>query len=257
MEAGTRWHRQCSTVVLLALVCLVCWLLGGCGSAPSVDQPLTTGSSTVVAPGTPSATGNAGVIPISVVNAQTNLTGYPGGSLQLGITTSPYAICSLVVTYGQGTPSKASGILPHTADSAGTVRWSWQIDTTAHTGTWPLTVTATLPNGAKTSTDVNVTITFVPINVVTARTNLTALPKQDMLLTIQTGPSVSCTIVLNFGATIPPRTIIHRVGQDGLATFTWKIEGPTPAGVYVLPVTVALADGEQSSISVNMTVLKR
>ncbi len=257
MERGS--NSSCAmNIGMLMLVCITCqWLLSACGGASTTtDHLLLKDTVTAIDARSPLAVTAPGMMAISVLRAQTNLSTYPGGSMKLAIATSPFAICSLAVSYGQVAPSKAAGLTPYTADMVGVANWNWQVDTDAHTGTWPITITATLPNGMKTSTQFSVTVTFVPINVIATRTSLTSTARQTMTLTIQTGPSVSCTIALNYGTRVSTRTFTHKVGQDGITTFIWKVERETPPGVYILPISITLVDGEKSSIHVQMTVFK-
>src|SRR2546428_6531090 len=177
--------------VLSLLVCL--FVLSACGESSPPSHPLTTGDTTSTNDGSPTATGNpqSQILPITVDDTATNLSTYPGGSMDLKISTSPYAQCSFVVTYGQTTPSKAAGIIPQPANASGVVTWHWRVDTGAHTGTWPLTISAILPSGFRTTLQVNVTVTLAPISVVNSQTNLSAPLNGTMNLSIATVPEVS------------------------------------------------------------------
>src|SRR5579872_2010279 len=143
-------------VSMCVVICSV--LLASCASAP-VDHPLVTGTPTFdIGRSTASARGK--VAPIQVVDAQSSLTAYPGGTMSLAITTSPFAVCSLEVAYGHTKPSQIPGAAPATANSGGTASWRWFVATNARTGTWPLTISANLANGAKATAQINVTVVF-------------------------------------------------------------------------------------------------
>ena len=71
-----------------------------------------------------------------------------GGSATLSAQTVPGAQCTISVNYQSG-PSQAQGLEPKTADSSGNVSWTWKVGTNTATGSWPITVTASL--GGKTA----------------------------------------------------------------------------------------------------------
>lgn len=93
--------------------------------------------------------------PISLLNGQSNLVGYPKDNLLLTIATAPWVGCELLLNYGPATPLKT---LRASANARGVAAWDWRVDRTATAGVWPLTVTAILPDGETTSIRVNVTI---------------------------------------------------------------------------------------------------
>ena len=80
---------------------------------------------------------SAGDLPVSLVQMSTVVA--PGGTALLEVRSSPAAACRIVVQYKAG-PSKAPGLGPTTADSAGRVRWSWRVATSTRRGSWPVTV---------------------------------------------------------------------------------------------------------------------
>jgi hypothetical protein len=256
MEAGTRQKRQCSigkVLSVMALFLILCFCLSACGSSQA-DHPLTQGTVTgdqgtpSIATGTPNAS-----FPIVVVDTQSSLTMYPGGLMTLTITTNPYAVCNFIVYYGLSTPSKTYGIVPRTADANGMATWKWQVDGKAHTGAWPLSVSATLPNGAHATKQVDVNVTLAPISVVSP-TNLTGTPGSDLMLTISTAPSVNCTLLLNFGPNLPTKALRGRSGSSGQASWSWHVNKGASPGTWPLTITVTLADGESSTSMVNMTI---
>jgi hypothetical protein len=257
MEAGTRQKKRRSFGVLLsglALFLMLCLCLAACGSS-QVDHPLTAGTP-IGEQGSPvvnTATPNSG-FPIVVSDSQSTLTMYPGGFMTLTVTTNPYAVCNFTVYYGLSTPSKTYGIVPRTADANGIASWHWQVDGQAHTGAWPLSISATLPNGGHASTKVNVDVTLPPINV-GSPTNLSGTPGSDLMLTIQTAPSVNCSLLLNFGPSIQSKTLTVHAGSAGTASWSWHVNKQAPPGTWPLTITVTLADGESSSSAVNMTIL--
>jgi hypothetical protein len=195
------------------------------------------------------------VLPVKVVNEKTNVSAYPAGQMNLTISTSPFAVCSFVVDYGRGKPSSNVGVVPRTADANGMASWTWRVDSDAHIGAWPLTITALLPNGSKTSTQINVSVTLPPINVLGSQTNLRALPGGIMQLTIATAPGVDCTVSFSFGPTGRSRSISQFTNYTGVASLTWRIDPKTLAGVWPVAITVTLADGEKVSNQISVTVL--
>lgn len=256
MEAGSRQKkRRFSGKVLsgVALFLILGFWLSACGSS-QVDHPLTAGTATddqsspTVDTGTPNTS-----FPIVVLDNQSSLTMYPGGFMTLTITTNPYAICNFLVYYGLSTPSKTFGIVPVTADANGIASWKWQVDGKAHTGAWPLSISATLPNGAHATTKVNVNVTLPPISI-GSPTSLSGSPGSDLMLTISTAPSVNCTLLLNFGPGIPEKTLRAHSGGNGTASWSWHVNKNAAPGTWPLTVTATLADGESSTTQVNMTI---
>lgn len=243
-----------SVIILsgLALLLLISFCLSACGSTPA-DHPLTLGTPGSDQGSPTAGTGNSG-IPIVLKNDQSSLTTYPGGFMTMTISTSPYAVCNFIVYYGLTTPSKTYGIVPRTADANGIATWKWQVDGKAHTGTWPLSISATLPSGAHSTTQVDVYVSLPPINVVSSQSILSGPAKSDMKLTIQTAPSVSCALLLNFGPGFDMKTLKAPAGGAGIAIWTWHVNDHANPGVFPLTVTVTLADGESTSIQVNMTI---
>src|SRR5437764_13853402 len=106
--------------------------------------------------------------------------------MTMTISTSPFAVCNFVVNYGLSTPSKAFGIIPRTADASGKASWRWQVDSGAHTGTWPLTISVMLANGAQATAKISAFVSLPPINVVGSQSNLIGRGKDNMMLTIAT-----------------------------------------------------------------------
>ncbi len=235
------------------MFCMV--VIASCGNTPP-DKPLLTGISTPTQQAVASTTNTSSHgAPIAVMADQSHLSAYPGGSMSLSISTSPYTICQFLVYYGQSTPSKSLGIIPRTTDANGKASWSWQVNPNVHTGTWPLKIIATAPNGAVSTSTVGINVIFPPINVVSSQTNLTGYPKDILTLTIATAPWVNCSLVLNFGPTIAAKTVHTSGGSKGIAVFNWHIDRSASAGVWPLTIMVSLPDGESSSTQVSMTVL--
>jgi hypothetical protein len=260
MRIGTkRKQRNTGKVAMsgLALFLIIClFLLSGCsGSAKSNDHPFALGT-----PGDQggSATEDAGTpssgIPIVVVQDQSTLSTYPGGFMNMTVTTAPFAVCNFLVYYGLSTPSKTYGIVPVTANADGLASWKWQVDPAAHTGNWPLKITATLPNGQQSTQTIDVTVTLPPISVVSSQSILTGAPKSQLKLMIQTAPNVNCSLLLNFGPGSSSKTLKARTGSQGLANWTWNIPKDASPGVWPLTVTVTLQDGESTAIQVNETI---
>ncbi|MDQ2714029.1 MAG: hypothetical protein M3Z08_03905 [Chloroflexota bacterium] len=241
---------------------LFCCLLGclcfmaACGTPADPAHPLSA-SDTPTASVTGDTAGTPGgqVAPIQVIASQTTVTTYPGGQMHMTISTSPYAVCTFLVTYGKSQPSSNPGVVPHTADTHGMVSWTWRVDGDAHTGAWPLTITAVLANGAKTGKRVTVHVTFPPINVVSAQSVLRAAPRATMQLTIATAPSVSCVLLLSYGAGKPVKRLGGHSDVSGIASWSWRVANSAMAGTYPLTVIVTLADGETGSTQINMLVV--
>lgn len=229
-------------------------VISGCGKTPP-DQPLLNGTDTP----TPSAAAPTGTAtrgaPISIVSAQSQLTGYPGGSMSLSVVTSPFTVCQIVVSYGQSTPSKALGLIPRTTDAKGNASWTWQVALNVHTGAWPLKVVATSSSGAVSTTTVNITVTLPPISVIGGQSTLVGSPKSNLLLTIATAPGVNCALLLNYGPASPLKTIHTSANGKGIAVWNWRIDRTATAGVWPLTAMVILPDGETTSIRVDVTIL--
>lgn len=64
-----------------------------------------------------------------------------GADASLSAITSPYATCSLSVTLPSGAESQSQGLGSATADSSGTLQWSWQTGWRTDPGTATATVT--------------------------------------------------------------------------------------------------------------------
>jgi hypothetical protein len=239
------------------VICIVCCLLAlaSCGST-APDHPLTagTGTATDAAATTPTPVSTPAALSIQVQSAQSTLSAYPGGYMTMNIATSPGALCSFIVEYGLGTPSKNVGVVPLTANAQGVASWRWRVDSNAHTGTWPLTIYAVLPNGAKTSTQVNVTVQLAPISVIASQSILSSFPKQPMVLTIATAPSIVCALLLNFGPGTAIKTLQANSNSQGIASWSWNVDAHASVGVHIFTVTAVLDDGERSSLALPVTV---
>ncbi|GAC1354904.1 MAG: hypothetical protein NVS4B11_20370 [Ktedonobacteraceae bacterium] len=239
---------------LVLFGCLVIWL-SGCGTPPPAKNPLSNEVDTPTVEGTSAAATavNSHINPIQIT--QSNLVTYPGGKMTMTIATSPSAQCTFIVDYGRGKSSSAIGTGPQVAKSDGTASWTWQVDSDAKTGLWPMTIVAEFTGSTvKTTMTVNVTVTLPPITVVSP-TSISAPPKSDMTLTIATAPHVLCTLGLNFGPSRPIKYVKSGSDANGVATWTWHVDAAAPAGTWPLSITVTLADGEQASSQVNMTIL--
>lgn len=260
MRRDTRRQGQQPGKVMwsgLALLLIACWFIfSGCGKAPS-DHPLISSTDTPASQVSPASTVSPAsqLIPVHVIDSKTNITTYPGGNMVLTISTSPYAVCSFVVSYGASTPSSAIGIVPRTADGDGIASWSWRVDPSAHLGTWPLTLSATLADGEKTTTKIDVQVVFPGISVVNSQSTLTGSPNGSMSLTISTAPFMNCTLLLNYGPGIPGKTLTRRSNLSGIASWNWRVDRAATTGVWPLTVTVILPDGESSSTRVDTTIV--
>lgn len=243
------------TITIFCCIFFCSFLVVACGGVPPPPQhPLSMGNTPTAVSAT-KPTSSVNVQPIQVITTQSNIATYPGGQMHMTISTSPYAVCFFTVDYGRGILSKNAGIVPSTADAKGVASWTWRVDAQARTGTWPLTVSAVLPNGAKTSAQVNVTVTLPPLSVLTAQTNLSAQPGGNMVLVIATAPSLACTLTLNYGPTRPMKFLQSRANVNGVVSWMWRVDNLAVQGAWPLTVTATLADGEQTSTQVTMNVL--
>ncbi len=125
---------------------IAAWRTYVVGGAAVVPAPAPTPIAAVSPrPTTTSPTGTtAGVTIVSLTSPVSR-----GSTASLVARASPGAACTITVTYKSG-PSKASGLTPKTASSAGSVSWSWKIGTSTTLGTWPAKVTCTA-NGVVSS----------------------------------------------------------------------------------------------------------
>lgn len=242
--------RRIGLLLSLLLLCLV----AACGTPPPSKHPLSQvditptdmGNSTVT-------TSNEHISPIQVLSAQSRLSTYPGGQMSMTLLTSPYALCSFSISYGKAVPSANVGIVPHTANANGMVNWTWLVDRDVHTGTWPLTITASLSGSGRITQTVQVSVVLPPITVVSS--TLTAYPRQTMSLTISTAPAVQCTLGLYEGVGKPMKYLKNVSDTNGVATWIWHVANNSVAGTWQLPVVVTLVDGEQVNSQVTMTIM--
>ncbi len=251
-----RREHPCKMIIggLVVFLTLYLFVMSGCGTTPP-DKPLTAEVGTPVDQVSPTASSGSGIAAIGLINSQTNLSAYPGGYMTMAISTSPFAVSSFLVNYGLSTPSKAPGVMPRTTDANGVANWRWQVELRAHTGQWPLTISAILPNGSRTTKQLSVTVTLAPANVVGSQSTLSAYPNGNMTLTIATAPQVICTLLLNFGPGIPAKTLRRKADSNGIAILTWHVENKAIPGRWPLNLTVSQLDGESTSSSLSMTVL--
>ena len=259
MREGTKRRRQNKGIAVssgLALFLMIClFVLSGCGSSQSgqTDHPLTLNTPTGDQGGTATADTGSG-IPVVVVADQSTLSAYPGGFMTMTVSTTPYAVCNFLIYYGLSTPSKTYGIVPRTADANGIASWHWQVDSSAHTGSWPLSIAATVPSGKQSTAKIDVSVTLPPISVVASQTNLNGAPKSQLTLAIQTAPGLDCTLLLSFGPGSNSKTLKARSGAQGLGSWNWNVPKDASPGVWPLTITVFLHDGESTSNQVNMTI---
>ena len=71
-----------------------------------------------------------------------------GQTARATVTTLPNAFCTITVTDLTG-QSKADGLAPKDADGGGGVSWSWTVEQTATTGSWPVEVTCSTVSGLR------------------------------------------------------------------------------------------------------------
>ncbi len=246
-------YRQWTWGSIGILVVLCAFCMTACGVPAPPAQPLSSDDTPIAIASKPLPT--VGVQPIHVESNLSHLMAYPGGLMDMTISTNPNALCSLLIDYGLGIPSHNPGIAPSTADGNGIARWAWRVDGDAHMGWWPLTITAVLPNGASTTSQVSVLVAFPPISIVSSQTILTAAPHGTMALTIATAPDVAATLVLNYGPGQPIKALRTGTNAYGIASWTWRVNDTAAAGTWPISVSVTLQDGETTSAQFSMTVL--
>lgn len=240
-----------SSIGILTVFCICC--MTACGVPAPPAKPLNSNdtSITIASKSLPTTA----VQPIHVENNLSHLVAYPGGQMSITISTNPNALCSLIIDYGRGIPSRNPGIAPSTADGSGTARWAWRVDGDAHTGWWPLTITAVLPNGASTTSQVSVLVAFPPISVVNSQTNLIAAPHGTMALTVATAPGATADLVLNYGPGRPTKFLHTGANGIGIASWTWRVDDTAVVGTWPISVSITLLDGESTATQLSMTVL--
>jgi hypothetical protein len=241
-----------------SIFCCALLLVACSGTPPPPKHPLSASETQTAGTQTPSSTSVSpghSSFSITVVNSGTQISSYPGGQMSLTVSTSPFAVCSFSVNYGRSTPSTSSGIVPHTANAHGMVSWTWHVDSNAHTGSSPLTITAVLPDGQKTSTVVNAQVTFPPVSLVSSQSILRAAPKGTMSLDIFTAPDVLAVLDLNYEPGKPVKYLRSTSDSSGIAHWSWTVDASASPGTWPLTIVVTLADGEQTSNQVEITVL--
>jgi competence protein ComEC len=72
-----------------------------------------------------------------------------GGTATATVRTLPGANCSITVYYASG-PSAAAGLLPKTADSVGSVSWSWRVGTRTSPGQARIVISSAIAGQLKT-----------------------------------------------------------------------------------------------------------
>lgn len=250
-------HSEAVQRVGLILSLLLLLLLAACGTPPPSKHPLSqvdiTPTNMANMQNSTVITSNGYILPIQVSSGQSSLSTYPGGQMSLTISTSPYALCSFSIAYGQAAPSTNIGIVPHTADAKGMVNWTWRVDRDAHTGTWPLIITASLSGNGRITQTVPISVMLPPITVVSS--TLTAYPRQTMTVTISTAPNVQCTLSLYEPVSKATKYLKNVSDANGSATWTWHVANNASAGMWQLPIVVTLADGEQVNSQVTMTIM--
>jgi hypothetical protein len=249
-----RWcHHSLFCIAILSMAIFYVGALAACGSQPPPDRPLTqNGTMHDDEAPTPAVVAKSKTIqPIEIVSGQTHLISYANGKMSLTITTSPYAICSFIVSYGMNTPSRSFGIKPVTADAHGVASWQWQVEGKAPVGIWPLQIIATSVNGAQTMQTSSATVTLPPIYLDSAKSVLNIARKARATLTVVTAPFVDCTMVMNY--TSRTRTFKGTADAKGEISWTWNVEAGANPGSYPLIVTITTGSGEQARATFLMT----
>ena len=98
------------------------------------------------------------VIPAKLSIRITSLTSpvSPGTNARLEIQTTPGAECAITVVYKSG-PSRARGLEPKVADTAGQIAWVWRVGTNTSPGTWPIFIECVFGQ-QKTETETEFTV---------------------------------------------------------------------------------------------------
>jgi hypothetical protein len=243
----SRWCQHSIFCIIALAITIACMgTFTACASQPPPDRPLTHNGtiSDDEVPATIITSRSKTIKPIEIVSGQSNLISYANGKMSLTVTTSPYAICNFIVSYGMSEPSKSFGIKPMTADTHGVASWQWQVEGKAPTGTWPLKITATLANGAQTTRNINITVTLPPVYLDSAKSVLSVVRKAEATLAIVTAPSVGCTMTMSYvGKT---RTFKGTTDAKGEISWTWRVEAEANPGSYPLIVTITTGSGEQT-----------
>jgi hypothetical protein len=249
------WYQFSSFSILLpSLLMILASILTACNNQAPPDQPLTHNGKINgdAAPDTVVTAQNKPIQPIEIVTDQSNISSYANGTMSLTITTSPYAICNFIVSYGMNAPSKASGIKPVTANASGLASWQWRVESKASTGLWPLQVTATSINGTQTTRSISVIVNLPPLRLDTTRSILTAKRKATAILAIVTAPSTNCTMMMNYST--HSKTFKGTSDAHGTINWTWRIEAGTNPGTYPLVVTVTTGSSEQEQATFSIVI---
>jgi micrococcal nuclease len=132
--------------VAAAAAALAVLVLSGAQSC-SLNRPVGGGGNS---PGE-SSSGNPATLGPTVATQITSVTSpvAHGKKATLQATTTAGASCAITVTYTTG-PSHASGLRMQTADSSGSVQWTWVVGARTKPGTFPIKVTCD-PGGEATS----------------------------------------------------------------------------------------------------------
>jgi len=96
----------------------------------------------------------AAKLSVKIVSMTSPVT--PGTDATVEAQTAPNATCTIAVEYASGA-SQASGLDQKTADSKGTVSWTWRVGPNTTPGKYPVTVSCSMDGkqaSAKKSIDV-------------------------------------------------------------------------------------------------------
>jgi|SRR5579884_351419 len=258
MIVDRKHYQQCQRCLFWAAMLFVTILCTGavvaCSDQSGRDRSLTSNRA-VTDDATPTAATVAGrktIKPIEVIANQSSLTSYANGKMSLTIISSPYAICNFIVSYGMGAPSKSFGIKPTTADAQGRASWQWQVEGKASTGKWPLQITATLVNGARTTRTIDVTVTLPPINLDSTRSILKIARKAEATLALVTAPFAGCMMTMSY--TSRSKTFKGTADSKGRMSWTWNVGAAANPGTYPLTVTITTGSGEQERTLFYITI---
>lgn len=145
-KAAMHLPKPVRNALISAAVLLVLMLAGGVaytyymgransGNITALATPVTLPADPTIKPMQPAAN--------SPESASVEVLTSPvvrGSNASLTVKTNPGSACAISVVYNN-VASTDSGLTPKTADSFGTVSWTWTVGASVPVGTWPVKVT--------------------------------------------------------------------------------------------------------------------
>lgn len=140
-----RIPRPVRNIIISVVVLIVLSIVGGTVYTLLMDQkPNNTSKPTALSAPTYTAAKPPKVSPkipegvaVESVTSPVNI----GSNASIYIRTNPKSKCAIFVKYANGKQSQDSGLAPKTADSYGSVAWSWTVNGSASLGDGSATVT--------------------------------------------------------------------------------------------------------------------